>query len=740
MIKALHLYPGRVIFGLYLSFFLYFSGYGQVNVVMQHNNLSRTGANLQETILNPSDVDTSQFGFLWSYPVSGQVYAQPLYVSGVNIPGIGIKNILYIADMNNDVYAFDADRDTMYWTVNLGQAVTLPDADFVYTSFGDILQEVGICSTPAIDTLTNTIYIEAKTKVSAGVYTDSLHALDITTGAPKFEGSEFIAASVPGTAYKDPGTVTFEAQNENQRPAIVISNGVVYLSYASYGDGPNYEGWILGYNAHNIHDQVIVFNDDPNGQTQSGTSPDFVYYARAGIWMSGQGPAVDASGNLYVISGNGTFDSTAGNDYGDSFMKLTPDTTNRTLTVTDWFTPYNQSYLDANDLDLGSDGPMLIPNTSYLTAGCKQGIIYLIDENNMGHYHSDSDLVKQQIYAFGAGNHVHGSAVFWGDTISNPNTGLTYWWSEANDLQSFRFSNGEFNITPTAKGPPAPTGLPGGILSLSANESQSGSAILWACIPISLSAHQTVPGMLRAFDARNVSVELWNSQMNASRDSVGNFAKFCPPTVTNGKVYVATFSNKVQAYGLLIDLPVNLTSFTAVKDNLTSNLQWTTGSEQNNDHFEVERSPDAVNFTQIGTVKGSGTTSISEQYHFTDETPLSGVNFYRLKQVDFDGKATFSRIVSVDFGQEVNSEFNIYPNPASGQFNIQLGNWSASQIELRMVSVTGDIVYEKTFNGAGLKDNTISISRTTAMGDGLYFIFLTDGSGHSQMAKLMLIR
>ena len=707
---------------------------------MQHNNLNRTGANLKETILNTSSVNQSQFGKLWSYPISGQVYAQPLYVTGVNIPHIGIRNILYVADMHNDVYAFDADRDTQYWKVNLGPSVTLPDNNFVYSSYSDIKQEIGICSTPTIDLTTGTIYIVAKSHLSSNIFADSLYALDITTGLNKFGSPVNIQAKVSGTAYKSNGTVTFNAAKQNQRAALVLSNGIVYLTYASYGDGDKYEGWILGYNANNIRDQAVVFNDDPNGQRPNSNNT--VYYARGGIWMSGQGPAVDSSGNLYVITGNGAFDSTQDNknDFADSFLKLTPDTLNKTFIISDWFTPHNEYYLDSKDLDLGSDGPVLIPNSNYITASCKQGIIYLIDKNNMSHFHMDSDLIRQQIYAFGASHEVHGSTVYWADNSFNPNTGLTYWWPQGEKLQSFRITNGLYNKVPTAVGPSSPFGTPGGILSLSANGSKPESGILWVCIPISANAGPaTVPGMLRAFDASNVSNELWNSQMNPSRDSLGNFAKFCPPTIANGKVYIATFSNKVQVYGLEVDLPVNLITFTGQKENNSCRLSWTTSFEKQNDRFEIERSNNAIDFEKIGSVVGASTSDIQQQYAFYDNSPMNGINFYRLKQVDINGKSTFSRIISVDFDQYEENFFTIYPNPAKNQFSLILNNWSAPKINLKMVSMTGDIVFQTSLTDRNLKGANYTINRTSSMGDGIYLIYLTDGEGEVRIAKILLV-
>ena len=714
----------------------------QINVVTQHYNLSRTGANLQETILNTSNVNITTFGLLRTYPVQGQVYAQPLYVAGVSLPGItGKKNILYVATMHDIIYAFDADQDTLYWSDTLGKPVS-DILDMTYGDYDDIVGEVGICSTPVIDTVTGTIYVEAKNESSSRLYTDSLHALDLATGGPKFGGSEFISASVPGTAYASGGTVHFISGYENQRAGLLLSGGVVYLCFASYGDGNLYEGWILGYNARDIREQEIVFNTDPNGATVNGSFP----YARAGIWMSGQGPAVDSSGHLYVLTGNGAFDSTEGNDFADSFLKLTPDTVSKTLKVADWFTPFNQSGLDSFDMDIGSDGPLLIPGTHYLTASSKQGIIYLIDENNMGRFHKDTDLVREKIYAFG-NLHIFGSAVYWADSAADPYTGLAYWWGQGNRVSAFRFYRDSLDRTPSAQGifQPNGYGIPGAILCLSAQGSMPGSAILWATTPISESAQNTVPGYLIAFDASDVTRELWNSQKRldskgSSLDSVGNFAKFCPPVVDNGTVYVATFSNQVQAYGLRVVLPVDLVDFTASRVDSSVLLNWVTASERNNDRFEVERSPDGKSFLKLGTVRAAGNSATRIPYSFEDGHPEPGINFYRLKQVDLDGRSAYSRVESVDFGGRYENDFAVFPNPARDHFSIRLGPANPSRITLRMVSLSGVTLFQQVYQSSDLKDNTITVQRNQAMGEGYYILFLTDGSGVTRSSKILLDR
>ena len=514
----------------------------QVDVLMNRNDIQRTGANLSETTLNTSNVNSRQFGKRWTYHVGGQVYAQPLHVTGVSLPGIGVKNIVYIADMHNDVYAFDADDPakaaTPYWSVSFGHSVPLPNPQIGYPDYPDVTAEVGIMSTPAIDKSTNTIYFVTKTQVGS-LIADSLHALDLSTGKPKLGGAQGITATVPGTG-DGASTVSFISHTQNQRSSLLLSGGIVYIAYASYGDWPPYHGWIFGYDASDIRQQSIVYNPNPDGQN-------------IGIWMAGAGPSADSAGNLYVVTANGM---TGTNDLGESFLKLTPDPAHHTLTLADYFTPYSQAYLDSNDDDLGSSGALLIPHSHMIVAAGKEGLIYLVDEDNMGQYHAGTDPSVdenlQEIEAFP--NQLMGTPVYWADSANNPNTGLTYWWAQGDVLKAFRIDNlnRHMDPTPVAQGPASEQPQEqDGIISLSANGNTPGSAILWANYTLGTDSTFTGAGILGAYDATNLT-ELWNSNQAAMRDSVGTFAKFVPPTIADGKVYLATFSHTVNVYGLLV--------------------------------------------------------------------------------------------------------------------------------------------------------------------------------------------
>ena len=503
-------------------------------VLMQHNDNSRTGDNLQETLLNTSSVNPKSFGKLGTLSVDGYLYAQPLYVQNVRVPGNGLHNVVYLATAHNSVYAFDADDLTAkqpLWKVNLGPSV--PAAEVYTTKWTDMRVEIGITSTPVIDPSTNTIFVEAKTK-EHGTYVQRLHALDITNGAEKPGSPVEIKASVPGTGMASVGgQVAFDPIKQLQRPALLLANGTVYLAFGSHADSPPFHGWILGYDAHTLA-QTCVFNLTPNGDEGS-------------LWQAGMGMASDPYGNIYAMAGNGTFDADkGGQDYGNGILRLTPKPGG--LTVADYFEPYNQASLSDNDLDTGSSGPLLIPNTNLLLGGAKNGWLYLTQMNKMGHYQSTSDSQIVQSFPITRGN-CHGSAVYW----NGPNGAQVYIWPEFAHLMAFKLDGGKLDTTPASVSAVAvPDGMPGAFLSVSADGGKAGTGIVWSSAPYDANANWvTVPGILRAYDASDLSHEIWDSKMNPSRDDAGMFAKFCAPTVINGRVYLSTFSNQLQVYGLL---------------------------------------------------------------------------------------------------------------------------------------------------------------------------------------------
>jgi len=571
---------------------------GQVSVLTQRYDAARSGSNLQELLLRASNVNVSQFGKLFTRSVDGQIYAQPLYVPNVSIPGQGKHNVVYVATMKNTVYAFDADVPGVvgaFWQINLGSPVPYLD-----TGSADINETIGITGTPVIDLSTGTLYCVTKTKENNN-YFQRLHALSITTGQEKFGGPVVIQASISGTgAGNVNGTISLDPLRHLNRPGLLLLNGVVYVTFGSHGDKLPYHGWIVAYKAATLQ-RAAIYNSTPNG-------------GKGGIWQAGHGLVADESGFVFLMTGNGTFSANSGGtNLGMSFLKLsTPD-----LSVVDWFTPYNFGSLNTADEDVGSSGPLLIPGTNLVLGGGKEGVLYLLNRDNMGHYFSGSNNQIVQNFHATAG-HIHGSPVYWDSPSKGP---LVYVWSERDYLKSFKVVNGKLQTTPAAQSTmKVPNGMPGGMLSVSASGNAADTGIVWASHPYSGDANVgTVAGILRAFDASNVAVELWNSKRNSARDDVGNFAKFCPPVVANGKVYLATFSNQLVVYGLLSGsssdteaptAPANL-SATSVTSSSAS-LTWTASTDNIGvAGYQVFRDSAAVgsatvnSFTDLGLAPGT---------------------------------------------------------------------------------------------------------------------------------------
>ena len=529
----------RVIQRLILACALVISGSagiakGQVAVTTHHNDTSRTGQNLNESVLNISNVNVNTFGKLFSRTVDGQIYAQPLYVPNLSVAG-QIRNVVYVATQNDTVYAFDADdpnASSPLWHVNFGTPV--PSTD-VAPDCADITPQVGITSTPVIDTNSSTIYVVAKTKnTSDDSYHFKIHALDLITGTEKFGGPTEIAAQVPGTGVDNVGgTVIFDSLQQFNRPGLLLLNGIVYVAFGSACETPPWHGWIIGYGASTLQ-QVAVLNTTPNGSD-------------GGIWGGGQGLLADSVNNIYAMTGNGTFDPTPGGDYGDSILKIS---TASGLSIVDYFTPTNQADLDAADLDLGSGGPMALPGANLIVGSGKDGIVRVLDTTNLGQFSATTNNNIQNFQGT-TGFVFMGAPIYWNSPNHGPNI---YIWSGNDFLKAYQLVNGKFVTTPVSQSTVLEAaGYSNSVpLSLSANGNQAGTGIVWAAGALSSNANQqTVAGVLRAFDATDLTNELWDSRQNAARDDVGNYAKFSPPTIANGKVYLATFSNQMGVYGLL---------------------------------------------------------------------------------------------------------------------------------------------------------------------------------------------
>jgi uncharacterized protein (TIGR03437 family) len=520
----------------------------QVDVLTANYDNNRTNANLNEGILNTNNVNPTQFGRLYNYPVDGQVYAQPLYVHALSMPGKGTLNALYVATMHNSVYAFDADATNgtaPLWQVNLGSAVDPVSFDIPGAlPYTDILNEVGILSTPVIDTASNTIYVVNET-LAGGSAAFFLHALDLSTGSEKLNGPVQIRASVAGTGWGGTGDAVdgelpLLPAYHIQRPGVLLANSSIYAGFGSHGDDPPWHGWIVAYNAADLPQQTGVFN------TTSSASG-------AAIWQSGRGLAADPNGNIYCSTGNGNYDGVM--SWGETVLRLTP-----ALGVTDWFTPAEYATWTDDDLDFGSNGPILVPGTNLLIAGGKAGLVALVDRTDMGNQALDTDAL-QVFQAVPSGKFAIFNAALW----NRPDGPVLYIWGHDDALREFQMQNGIFNTTPLAINSSAANALPFSGMTVSSNAFVPGSGIFWATT-IS-NGTLPAPGALHAFDAMNVSQELWNSDMQGARDTLGSFAKFANPTVANGKVYVPTDSSQVAVYGLLpvpgIAAVVSAASFTS---------------------------------------------------------------------------------------------------------------------------------------------------------------------------------
>ncbi|MEO8960375.1 MAG: hypothetical protein ABI325_00745, partial [Ginsengibacter sp.] len=503
-------YAGRYSIQLltFISFlFTCLNSDAQVNVLMNHNDLKRTGWNNKETVLAPDNVNSGNFGKIFSRVVDDQIYAQPLVLSNVLIKG-GYRNIVIVATVNNSIYAFDADDASItnpYWYSNLTYNPTLyrpvKNTDMTGACSGnykDFAANMGIVGTPAIDTITNTLYVVSRsaTKTSSQrVFVQYLHAISISTGKEKPGSPVYITATYPGTGNGSVGgTLTFNQQKQNQRPGLLLYNGLVYICWASHCDWTPYQGWVMAYDATTLQ-QKYVYNTVPNG-------------GLAGIWMSGQPPSVDDAGNIYVTTGNGTTGSGSNpNDTtnrGSSLLKLSD--TSGVLRVVDFFTPMNYTYLNNYDLDYGVDGVLLIPGTHLSLSGSKEGRLFLIDNNNMGGTTVDNSNVLQTLNVANTATsntrHLHGSPVYFKDAYGHE---YVYAWSEGSFLKQFPFvrSTMRFDtINQKVGNTVLPNGMPGAMLSLSSNGTQQGTGILWANHSINGNAnHANVPGILQAFDA-----------------------------------------------------------------------------------------------------------------------------------------------------------------------------------------------------------------------------------------------
>jgi hypothetical protein len=497
----------------------------------QYNN-ARTGADLHEKMLNPSNVNARTFGKLFSLTVDGDVFAQPLYVPSLAIPGLGKRNVVFVATEHDSVYAFDANdsHDTAIWKTSFADpahgVTTLSDRD---VSCPFITPEVGITPTPVIDSATRTLYVLARTK-EHGSFVQKLHALDITTGKDRPNSPVEIAATVPG---KGDGSVdsrvTFDPLKENPRAALLLINGELYLTWASSCDVAPYHGWVMAYDANTLR-QRAVFSTSPDGDD-------------AGIWQSDAGPAADDAGNIYLATGNGNFNASTpnGRNYGDTLLKLHLD--GDTLAVRDYFTPHNQKDLDAHDWDLGSQGPVLLSpqpgeHPHLLVVAGKEGKLYLLDRDHLGKFHEGSDAqVLQTIKTKDA----YGAAAYWNYNV--------YFTDRSDITRDFAVNNNHLTEKSVTAPMPSPAATP--IISADGDR----NAIVWVASTKEWDETQIDrPAILHAYDATNLAHELYNSEQNPTRDHGHNTVRFSIPTIADGRVFLGTRGH-LDVYGILPNKP-----------------------------------------------------------------------------------------------------------------------------------------------------------------------------------------
>jgi hypothetical protein len=498
----------------------------------------RTGANLTETTLTLANVNSTSFGKLFERRVDGSLYAQPLIVPNLNIGGKQ-RNVLFVATMHNSVYAFDADDPTAsapLWHQHLADSIQLPADDIGPGNYLDMEWEVGIVSTPVISGDRSLLWC-VSTQRPSGLQSQPIHTLwklNLTDGVTL--ASTVITANLPNGA-----TIISNQQLQRSALTFVDNSNRVYVAFASYGDHDPYYGWVLSFDAQSLQGKEVFCTSSFQNR-------------RGGIWMAGQGPSVDAAGNLYVMTGNANFNQQNG-DYGDCALKLSPD-----LHLLDYFTPHNSEFLNLIDADLGSGGILVIPNSHLCCGGGKESILYLFDQNSMGKadldtlVHTGTDRVLEKIFVdtdISTTHHIHGAPTYY----PGPSGTRLYVWAENDNMKAYSFDGSSIsqnpvsvtNITDPENVPGGSVGMPGGFHAISANGNVAGTGVLWASHPYQGNANQNiVPGILRAFDPYDLTKQLWNSRQNILRDDYGNYAKFNSPMPFGGHVYQATMGGLQQ--------------------------------------------------------------------------------------------------------------------------------------------------------------------------------------------------
>ena len=493
---------------------------GSTNVLTYHNDNARTGQNLTETILTPPTVTSSSFGKIGFFATDGKVDAQPLLLSGVAIPGVGTRNVLYVATEHDSVYAIDSDSGTVLWQVSALAAGEVPSDG---RNCSQVVPEIGITSTPVIDPTRGAhgvIYVVAMSKSASGAYVHRLHALDVATGAELFGGPRVIQASVAGTgAGSNGGTLPFDAKQYEERSALTLVNGTLITAWSSHCDIDPYTGWIMSYDPATLA-QSAVLNVTADG-------------SRGAFWMAGAGPAADSVGNIYLLDGNGTFDTTMSPssfpstwNYGNAFLKVATSG----LVIIDYFATFDTVAKSNADSDLGSGGTLVLPDlldgsgqVHHLAVGAgKDGHIYVVNRDSMGEWHASSNLIYQDITGALSGGVWSMPAYF---------NGTLYYGASGDNLKAFPITNARIAATAASRSPRTFT-YPGSTPGISASGNANG--IVWA-------VENSNPAILHAYDAADLSHELYNSsQATGGRDAFGAGNKFITPTIVNGRVFIGT--------------------------------------------------------------------------------------------------------------------------------------------------------------------------------------------------------
>src|SRR5450432_2131103 len=595
------------------------------SVWTQHNDQGRTGWYPYETNLTTNNINTNTFGLAFSQTVDDKILAQPLVIMKVNIPGFGLKNVVYAATLNNSVYAFDADvSGNAYWQKNYTNKISSAGADCTNCrpavssdihpslcggTYGDFKGNMGICTTPVIDTAAGTMFFVTKiVNFNDGIldnhsyrlgikdeynYTTTcfhqyLHAIDITTGNERPNSPVEITGTLNGAGdgQTTPGRITFDPRRQFSRPGLVLSNGSVYISFASHCDNNPSHGWVISYNASTLV-QNHAYISTPND-------------GRGGIWMSGTAPAVDESGNLYLAAGNSLDEDRTSSEYntysalpsnsvnrGEGVIKLAPD-----LTISSYFTPFNYISLDDADLDFPTQ-VMIVPNTSLAVTACKDGNIYVMDKTSLGGYSTTKNNILQTVFNGGGGSFHSSFAYFGGQT-----TQYFYTYPENVSLKAYPVTASGLGTPTVNNSMPSPSGSQGGYMSVSSNGTDPATGVLWAYQAINgCDANQSnCRGILHALSANNIANELWNSEMIAT-DKLTVFNKFLCPTIALGKVYIGGNTNQLVVYGLktntscLTNAAVGKTAvaLTSVSGSPASNaIDGTTGTKWTSTAHDVD--------------------------------------------------------------------------------------------------------------------------------------------------------